>query len=55
MRLVDRLDVPLLAPDVSRWFFLEITDLTEGRSEDDTTAKPAYGWYFDVHTDRTAL
>lgn len=55
VRLVDRLDVPLLAPDVSLRLLLEITDLTEGRSEDNPSAKPAYGRQLDVYANPAAL
>lgn len=55
MGFVNRLDVPLLVPDVGRRFFLEVADLTEGRLEDDTTAKPAHNRYLNVHANPTAL
>lgn len=55
IRLVDRLDMPLLAPSVGRRFFLEVADLTEGRPKNDTTAKPAHSRCLDVGTNSAAL
>jgi len=55
MRLVNRLDVPLLAPSVGLRILLKVADLTESRPEDNPFAKPAHGRHLDIHANSAAL
>lgn len=55
VRLADRFDIPLFAPEVFLWVLLKVADLAEGRSEDYSTSEPADRWHLDVQADSATL